>query len=144
MQGALRFIEQALMDKLFTAAAPVSSFEKGGKVLIVLSAFFALIGSGFVMYAGHLWLANHYSPEMTAAMTGLMSFAFAAFIAGLFYIALRYRQSRIAKIRMNAAAKIKSVLAALDDEWGDPIREYPKTALLVATVTGFILEERIF
>lgn len=144
MQGALRLIEHVLVDRLFTDRAPLTSFEKSGQVLCALSVFFALIGSGFLIYAAHLWLSGHYSPDTAAAMTGVLSFIFAAFVASIVYAAARYRQSRIKKIRKQVANTIKSTLSAMNDEWGDPIRENPKTAMLIGALAGFILEDQVF
>lgn len=145
MPGTLQLIEGIMVDKLFGAPAPLSGLEKIGQFLCVLSISFLVAGLVFLVYGAHSWLSIHYSSEGVASViTGAISLTLSVIIASALFAVIRYHQSRVRKLHKNIANKIKSSLSTLEDELGDPIRENPKTALVIASFLGFLAEEKFF
>lgn len=144
MPGALQHIEKTMIDKLFSAAVPLSGLEKTGQVLCVLSVSFLVAGLLFLMYGAHIWLSIHYSEDITAIITGIISLTFSAAIASVLFAVIYYHKIRARVVRKKIADKIKSSLSILEDELGDPVRENPKTALIIASFLGFLVEDRFF
>lgn len=144
MPSALQLIERVVIDKLLRDPTPLSGFDKMGQFLCALSALFLVTGLIFLVYGAHSWLSIHYSGEIAASITGIISLLLSVIIAGIFFAGLHYRQARIRKFQKNIADKIKSSLSTLEDELGDPIRENPKTALIIASFLGFLVEDQFF
>lgn len=144
MPGALQLIERAVIDKLFSAPAPLSGLEKTGQFLCALSVAFLVAGLVFLVYGAHTWLSTHYSEDITAVITGIISLGLSAVIASVLFAVIHYHQTRIRKLRRGITGKIKSSLSTLENELSDPIRENPKTALIIASFLGFLAEDQFF
>ncbi len=138
-------LERAIFDRLFDTEPSFLQNKRGnGQELQALSVIFLCLGLGFIIYGSHLWLVNKYTPEATAGITGILIIICALIIAISAYWISLYRQLKMKKMRRTLLEKFKSSLSSLDDELGGPIRENPKTAILLASLIGFALEERIF
>ncbi|TVQ81924.1 MAG: hypothetical protein EA357_11405 [Micavibrio sp.] len=144
MRESLRLIEQELITKLLSGQTPLNTFKKGEQIFLALCIFFVAVGAVFLIYATYLWSSGHYSAEMAAALTGAFSLICALVVAIAIYGIIAYRRIRIMRMQRSLFEKVKVSLAAFEDEYGAPIREYPKISVLLTSVAGFILEKRLF
>jgi uncharacterized membrane-anchored protein len=144
MSAALQLIQGLVIDQLFKAPAPQNGFEKAKTCLSVLSVCFMVAGLVFLIYAAHVWLSAHYSRDIAAAITGLLCVAFSAVLAGIVFAILCYRKARIKAIQRHIPDTIKSLLSTLETELTSPIRENPKTAVIMASILGFLIENQLF
>ena len=143
MAGIAGMIEQLVIDGLLNDHLPLSVKGNTGQGILALFAFFVLLGLGFVGFGAHLWLVAHYSPEAAAVIMGGMSFGLAGLVFATAWLAFRYRQSRIKTLRRGIAKRIQDSMDSLDDEFGESIRKSPNISLLLASMAGFLLEDRI-
>ncbi len=142
MPSALQLIERLMIDKLFSAPAPLSGLEKTKQFLCLLSASFLAMGFVFLVYGAHTWLSAYYSDAFAAIITGLVSLALSVVIAIMHFAAIRYHKARIRTFRKTITDEIMSSISILENELGDPIRENPKTSLIIASVLGFWIEDQ--
>lgn len=143
MTGIAEMIEQIVMDSLLNDKLPLTMRSNTGQGIIALSTFFVFLGTGFFIYGAYLWLGNYFSPGATAMLTGAISIAVSALILTAAYIALQIQKNKVSAFRRSLAQKMQDGLKVLDDEYSGIIRNNPKTSLLAAVISGFLLEERI-
>lgn len=144
MPSALHLIERIVVDKLFSTPVPLTGIKKTGQVICTLSVAFLVVGFIFLFYGAYTWLSLQYSRDIAAIIIGIMSICLSIVTAVILFAAVYYRTIRIRKFQERMADKIKSSLSALENELGDPIRENPKTALIIASFIGFLIEDQIF
>lgn len=144
MPGVLQLIERTMIDRLSSTSAPPSGLESMKQFLCVLSVSFLAMALVFLVYGTHTWLSIHYSKDMAAIIIGTISLALSITIGSILLAFIYYQKMRIRKFQERIVDKIKSSLSALEDELGDPIRENPKTALIIASLIGFLAEDQIF
>lgn len=144
MVGVSNVLSSVLIDKLLNATPSMARKNDLGQGILALSVFLLCAGFGFLIYGMHAWLALQYSPEAAALLTGGLSLSITAVLGLLTAAALIYRRSRIKKYQQEMKSTLSTALAALDDEFGGPIRENPKIAVLIASAAGFLLEDRLF
>lgn len=143
MFGTSQLLETIITHSLSNQRKRFSASAIAGQSVIALSVFFAFLGMGFLIYATHLWLVNNYSPLAAAYYTGAISLGLAFLIGCIAFLGMKYRQTRIKKIRYEILDALRNATTQLDDEFGDSIRKNPKMAVLVASFMGFLFEDRI-
>lgn len=142
MSGALKVAEQLLMNRIISNNFPLSGKTKAGLGFGALSGLLVLIGISFLIYAAHLWLTNNFAADAAAALTGCMAFVLAG-LSGLTALGvMQYKKSKAEKIKQEIQHTIMQAIEVANDEFGEPIKENPKTAVTAATLAGFMLGNR--
>jgi hypothetical protein len=143
MSGFASVMEHALIDNVLKGNSASDGRDKFGWGFATLSIFLFCLGSGFLIYAAYLWLQSNYSPEMASLLTGTVSLLLAAIFVTAASIAQSYRRFRLKKMRQEIGATLHAALEMLEDELSDPVRNNPKTAVLMASVAGFLTGEAL-
>lgn len=112
-----------------------------GRGIIALSFSFFILGSGFCIYASYLWFSTKYSYLLAVYYTGAISLFIAFLIGIIVLIGMIYRQRRIKKIHDDILGKVQEITNYFDNEFGASIRENPKLSVLIATVSGFFVQD---
>lgn len=144
MAGMATVVEHIILDKILRSNAPLSAKGDFGQGAFVLSVFCMTLGFGFLIYGAHIWLAQTYAPDVAALATGGLSLALALVVGVGAYALRRWRRAGFTKKRGEIVKSLEDAVSSLDDQFGGPIRENPKTAVLLATIAGFVLEDRVF
>jgi hypothetical protein len=141
--SALRSIENFIIDSLLNTnnSKALITVNTG---LFIFCGILICIGLAFITYATYMSLLSQYSTPFAASITGVMCIAFALAAYCVFYALKKYQHKQIQKTRLKLIEKAKVFLASLDEELGEPIRNYPKISVVIAALTGFLLEEKIF
>lgn len=142
MNPVLVLAERFIIGKIIQAPLIMPDRSPVGHLLILAAAIFALTGAGFMLFSAHLWLNDHYRPDLAAAMMGLAAFlmaTLAALSAGMFFY-FRYRMIR--KIKSEIDRTVHDIAGLIDDFLSDPVRENPKTSVTLAALAGFLLGEK--
>lgn len=138
MIGPAFLIERLVTDKIVQATSGVTGRPTASHAFVVAACAFAFVGVGFLIYAAHIWLMNHYAPDLAALLTGsiIMGIALCSLLisAGIVY----FRKSVIKKIRHEAKDSIDEILEIVDSFLADPVRENPKAAALAMSLAGFV------
>lgn len=138
MGGALALVEQLVIDRVLSNGVPFTGKSKAGLGLIALSGFFLLVGLCFIVWGSYLWLSNNYPPDVAALIMGLVIFSLAILCALGAYTLLKFRERNFQQIKSEIAQTFRAVLETADEELTGPLRDNPKTAVLAASVTGFL------
>lgn len=144
MSAVAQIAEQFMIDQfVLSNNPPFSGKNKVGFGLFALSGFSFIFGLGFVGYGGHLYMAANYPPDIAALMTGGFAIVFAAAVACIGYLFLSYRKYKVSKIKADIAQTIAGAMDMFSDELGEPIKDNPKTSVLIASLAGFIAGEKL-
>lgn len=136
-------LELAVVDKLIRGDIPLEGTPKPGPGFIALSSFLVCLGLGFFIYAAHLWMQPRYSPEMAALLTAALSLWLAVMVLAVAYIGMGYRRKRLKMLGNSIVKNIQDAFEAVDADLRDPVGEHPRTALLLASLAGFVVGEKI-
>lgn len=144
MKGLIALADVVLMSRVLEKGLPMMQANKTGHRLLVLAGLFLAIGTGFLIYALHVWMAREYSLEVAAAVTGGIALFFAFLFAGAAFLYEHLKNRKIAQIKSDVLAAIGTVLDVAEETAATPVRENPKAAMATAAVTGFLAGERLF
>lgn len=141
-------IRQMIIDGIISSPAmprwlrvtPVGGF------FLWLAAVLTAMGLGFLLFSEYIYLKETYSSAMaafgvacTAIVVSLLSAAVGMLVNGL------YASGRDARSHGRQPDIAKTVTALLDsviEELEEPIRENPKTALMIASLAGFLAGDK--
>lgn len=131
-------VEQVIINGLVSRKAPFMSKNKFGLALIAMSGLLFLTATIFLIIAGYSWLLIHYTAPAAALICAAAVYIAGATVALTGYLSLKKRPAP-RPANENEINQIVTLIAeAVDEEWAKPIQENPKTALLLATVGGFM------
>jgi hypothetical protein len=143
MSYLLANAEQLLIDSIVKGNTPFTGRNKAGAGLMILSGLMLAAGLGFIIYASYLWLNAHYLPDMAAALTGALALFMAVLSALMAHAYSEYKRLRLRKIKAEATQTLQNAFDMLNAELEHPIRENPKTSVLIASLAGFMVGEKI-
>jgi cytochrome c biogenesis protein CcdA len=141
MLSDLQHIEKAIISQLFGVTAPLSGLDRILQILFGLSLVFLVVGSAFIIYGVNSWLSVQYNKDIAAIITGFISLVISGVFVTLLITFNCVHKNRISKYQIKSADLIKSFLSNLEKELADPISENPKTALMLATLFGFLIKD---
>ena len=111
--------------------------------LIVFSILFFGVGIFFLSLSFNQYLQISYTPTQAAIMVAILSLIL-AIISWLMAWRLHTKNKLdINTMPTNIAQNIKQTLQDVYQEFEAPVREHPKTALLIATAIGFLVVNQI-
>lgn len=143
----LSIAEQVVRYKM--NAAPSRRTEQTLPSGLVLALYAAagltlLSGSVFMLLALHLWLQTLYSPSLAALTTSVISFLLAALIlVCICWGKKRQKRNKTETALAGASDSVDSVLKSFGDEIGDSVKDYPKSAIVLALVAGALAGKNI-
>ncbi|MBI1301923.1 MAG: hypothetical protein GC137_09745 [Alphaproteobacteria bacterium] len=141
MSVLLATAENILVDRLVSDKPPFTRRSKTGFGLFALAGLLLGIALCFLIYASHLWLAENYPPETAAMFAGFLALGLAALCCLFAYGVIQYKRSQVKKLKKEIANTMNSVLEIANEEFGQPIKDNPKTAVIIASLAGFIAGE---
>lgn len=144
MNAYMQFAEQMIVKSLLSNQFPLTGRSKLGIGLYALSAALCLVSLGFFLYAGNVWLRMSYDPEVAAALTGAMIACLAALIAGVSYLCLNYRKRKIADIKNEVTKTVHDIMAIASEDIAEPIKENPKSSVILAVMAGYVAGKKYF
>jgi len=143
MTPYIKVAEKLLIDRIVSNKFPITRKSKVNIGLLALSCFFFIVGTGFLIYAAHIWFGNNFEPELAAALTGLVCFSLCVLSLAILALLAHYRRSEMEKNTQETIQQIQGFIDTANDEFGEPIQENPKTAVALATALGLAVGNRI-
>ncbi len=143
MSMTLNAIESLIKGQLLSARPIMRSQTQLVQGFITLAVLFFFLSIGFILYGVYTGLSVRYSVEITSMIMGLILGVIAAMISLMVYLLSAYRRKYMRHLHRKMPQKIHDTLLSLDDELGGVIRDYPKTAALIASIAGFVAESRL-
>ncbi|HEY8962854.1 MAG TPA: hypothetical protein VIN59_00170 [Alphaproteobacteria bacterium] len=108
-----------------------------------MSGILAIIGTGFLIVAMYYWLDANYSPDVAALIAAGAIFAVALLSAGIAGLIIIERRSRMQRMKEEVKKNLAAVFETIDDELGQPVRENPVASVLLASLAGFAVADRV-
>lgn len=134
--------QQMLMDRFLSDKLPLSGESKLKSMMLAFSGLMALLAVGFILTAAYFWLNLNYPPPITYACMGALSLFIALISLSILYIAMSYKEHRIQKVKHDIIELAENTLDTLEEEFGEPIRDNPKLAVIISSAAGFLAGER--
>lgn len=142
MASIMPLVQQLLMMRMAGGGHSSPSSLAGGVAMTAVSVAMTVMGLAFALYAGNLWLITITSPEIAALSTAGIAFALALVSAMIGKaVATGKKRHTAAAAQSDVKHIISDIINALGDELDDPIRENPKTAIVLASLAGFVAGE---
>ncbi len=140
--GVLAVIEPLLVSRIISHKAPFGSKTKAGIVLLLISAFFFTFALAFLVFGVFLHLSNNYSVEEAAIAVGLGTLGIAIVTGLISYIIYKMKMRRIKHAKEDVEALITLGLDIFDREVEAPIRDHPKSSILISGLAGLLVGDR--
>lgn len=134
--------EKLLMERILhgnSSWAQRSRFELG---LIALAGFLIFLGSGFLIFAMHLWFEKTYPPELAAAFTGSAILALALMVLLVSMRIFQWRKNRLRELKHEVHEALQTTFDFLDEELAEPVQNNPVTAVVLASLAGYVAGEK--
>jgi hypothetical protein len=133
-------LKQLLVEGFMNSKRSLPGFNPAGLGIMAFAAVLAVFGFGFLLYAGFLQLQDYYASDIAALIVG-GSALMMAFLISWVGKKIFWKQPFISQDigpQGDLAKTVTQLLDSLGEELEEPIRENPKTALMVASLAGFL------
>lgn len=137
-------LKQLMLDGIMSSPAMprLPRVSPAGIFFLWFSALLIVMSLGFVLYAEFIYLSATYTAEIAALGVACTSLAVALLSAAVGMLMMSRRQVRRPVHHVgpqpDIAKTITGMIDSLATELEDPIRENPKTAIMIASLAGFL------
>jgi hypothetical protein len=135
-------MEQLVLSMLAQNVPPRRNGLPAG-IAFILATAFALAGAGFILVAGYDWLQTRYDIQTARLYMGGFSLGFALIIGAIAFMIHLYKREKVKAYYHVVRDNIENAMHMVGDELEEPIRENPKTAMLMAGLAGYIAAEKL-
>lgn len=129
-----------VLDGAMQARSALPGFNPVKIIFLWFSAVLIVLGTAFLLYAEYVFWSGYTAPQNAALMVALTAFVLSSVIA-LSSTALQGRGKLSARRYSQAddlSRTIRMLINSLGDELEGPIQDNPKTALIIASLAGFL------
>ncbi len=133
-------VRELLVNGLMAGAAVRTTKKKtAGLGYYAIAVIFAVMGFIYAVWAGYAYLALTLGAPVAAGFVAGALFIVSAGIALAGYLVVKSKQGAMKKPSFdgNFIGEMEARVKSLIDELEDPIRDNPKSALLMAALAGF-------
>jgi Na+/melibiose symporter-like transporter len=134
--------EKLLMERILHGNSAWAERSRLELSLIAASGFLLLLGAGFLIFAMHLWFQKTYPPETAAAFTGVALLAVALVTLLVSLRIVRWRRDRLKELKQEVHDTLQSTFQFLEDELEEPVQNNPITAVVLASLAGYVAGEK--
>lgn len=139
MSGIATVVEELLLATVISEKILMPRKSKADWALIGLSALLGSMGVFLAALGLDRFLEERYPPDLAAMITAGLLFAAAFVSAAVAYFLRRQRALKLAEERNEFGKNILSLLDEVCSELNEPVRESPKTAVMLAALAGFFV-----
>lgn len=143
MGTMLAFAEGVLLKQLTDSVLPVHPEGRLKSLLFGIASLSILIGTAFLLYACYLFFTSTLAPHLAMASMALASFLVASIYIAVSFAVMAYKQKKLMDVKDQVVDLSETALALLEEELSEPIRDNPKTAVLLSGIAGLLAGERI-
>lgn len=133
-------IKQLMLDGILSSPG-VSRISISGVIFLWFAAVLIVLGAGFFLYAEYIFTAMTFTPQMAAVIVALTAWAIGLVSAAIGVSIIsnnRVRRSQHAGSAPDIAKTVTALIDSIAEELEDPIRDNPKTAVMIASLAGFL------
>lgn len=135
--------QKILAEQLLSHQPLLGGRSKTRLGLFALASFMGVVACGFFIAAAYLWLSAHFPPVTAFTYAGLTALAMATLALLAAYLYKLYRLKRMKAMKDLIAAQLQDAATYADNELSQPVRDNPMTAVVIASLAGFIAGERL-
>lgn len=137
-------LKQLMLDGIMSnpAMPRIPRISLTGLFFLWFAGVALVMSIGFVLFAEYIYLVNMYTPESAAIGVACSGLAVAMLSAATGMLltsrktAKRPMQERV--VPPDIAKTLTGLIDSLAQELEDPIRDNPKTAIMIASLAGFL------
>lgn len=142
MNSVLNIIEEKLNHSVANNKLSVAGENEIRIALVIFSSLMAFFGAGVFVYGSYIWLDNSYDIITVIFVMGGI-FCLLSIIGGIaLYNIELYKRKKIQKEKEYFINMVKDVFEIFQQELEAPVNDNPKTAILIATISGYLAGER--
>jgi hypothetical protein len=142
MNSVLTIAEQMLTDRIIKNKLSVTGGSKLKATLVTFSSLMAFLGIGFFVYGGYIWLSNNYDIITVMFAMGSVFFALSITSGIIIYNIALCKRKKLQAEKENFIATAKEAFEIFQQELEAPVNDNPKTAMLIASISGYLAGER--
>jgi hypothetical protein len=117
--------------------------DRVNQIIFGAAALLGVVAVIYLIFALSYWLRTQYSPDVAALATGGIALTVALLIAAVGYTYNVIRKSKIEAVTDEMKEKVVHALETMSEEMEDPIRNYPKSSIAIATLAGYLVGNRV-
>ena len=139
-------LKQLLIDGVMNSRlSPFPKFNATGLTFMGIAAVLAVAAVIFAVMTEYLWLRAFYAPYLAALVTACTAVLLSLVAAWIGSMTMKRDKRRDAIARgpsPDIAKTLSSLIDSFEEELEQPIRENPKTAIMLASLAGFMAGDR--
>jgi hypothetical protein len=143
MPGFSPVLKELVINGILLARMRPRPANKVGLSLYGFSAVLAMAGMVYLIYSGYLALQIVLNPVEAALAAALASFALACVTSLIARAVIKRRRAEQVNQQSDLSQVIHSLIEVFEQEFGEPIRDNPKMALMAASIAGLFAGRQI-
>lgn len=143
MSKLLPIAEQLLMMGAIGGQMQPRKQDKTLQIIYGFAAVLVLVSVMFMILALSYWLKQNYEPDVAAIVTGGVVLSLALLVTAVGYAYSVIRKSKIHAVGDELKDKVFKAIEDISEELEDPIRDYPKSSVALATLAGYLFGTKI-
>ena len=138
-------LKQMMLDGIMSSPSMprLPRISATGIFFLWFAAVTAVLAVGFLLFAEYAYLTVTYTPEMAALGVACTAMAISLLSAATGMVVMNKRSAKAKRMinmqpQPDIAKTITGLIDSLSEELEEPIRENPKTAIMIASLAGFL------
>lgn len=120
-----------------------SKVDKVTDILVLTACCLGLVAALSFLAGGYIWLERVYDVQVAILIMGGVATGLCVLLLLAAYAIARYKRHRIESYKKEITDKAEAIVAAVMAEFEKPVQAYPKTAVAVAALAGFVAAEKV-
>ena len=112
-------------------------------ILVILAACLGGVATLAFLAGGYVWLESVYGMQFATLMVGMVTAGLAVVLLLVSGSIGRYKRMRVAAYQSEVTRRIEAVTQAIMSEIEEPVKAYPKTAVSLAALAGYVAGDRV-
>lgn len=143
MNKLLPVAEHLLMMGVLGGQVQPRKVDRAQQIIFGFAGVLTLVALLYLIVAVSYWLRAQYTPDVAALATAGIILCFALLVTAAGYAYAVIRKSKIDAVADEMKNKVMHVLETMSEEMEDPIRNYPKSSVAIATLAGYMVGNRL-
>lgn len=120
-----------------------SKVDKVTDILVLTACCLGLVAALSFLAGGYIWLERVYDVQVAILIMGGVATGLCLLLLLAAYSIARYKRHRIETYQKEITDKAEAVIAAIMAEFEKPVQAYPKSAVAVAALAGYVAGNKV-
>lgn len=113
------------------------------RILVILATCLGFVAALFLLGWSYMWLQHYYNAEDALLITAGVATSFSVVALVAAWGIAHYKRIRLSLYQKHITNRIEAMASALLEEFEGPVRSYPKSAVAIAGLVGYLASNRI-